>query len=234
LSPSAPAWRAAEKARKTFLQGLKPIRARRFAPGLKPRPPKERNSFRKLPVFAIIFVRDKTSATAGLTGECRRSEDPCGRSTTKQRRRGGWPRRLCKTEFGNWSGLLGFLGGFLVGLLGFLCHADLLPSFSRLLLGHAERVNRGPARCNSYTGARRRCQEISRREPKKMAAVVRKDSPGRHAGRRSLRSAPCCDDGRVGRSCRQDAGATRITQLFGESQQAPTADTSSHTISGIR
>jgi hypothetical protein len=41
------------KTQKIFLQGLKPIQSRRFTPGpfdaqgeLKPRPPKERNSFR--------------------------------------------------------------------------------------------------------------------------------------------------------------------------------------------
>jgi hypothetical protein len=63
---------------KSFLQGLKPIRARRFTPGpfgaqgkLKPRPPKERNSFRKLPVFANISGHDRTFAPAGSSGKCR-------------------------------------------------------------------------------------------------------------------------------------------------------------------
>ena len=79
-------------------------------------------------------------------------------------------------------------------------------------------------------GCPRQVSRKFRAENQKMAAVVRKDSPGRHKGRCFLRSAPSCDDGRVGRACRQDAGATRITQLFGDSQQVPTADTSSHTI----
>jgi hypothetical protein len=35
---------AAEKHRKAFLQGLKPIGFWSFTPGLKPRPPKERHS----------------------------------------------------------------------------------------------------------------------------------------------------------------------------------------------
>ena len=56
-----------------------------------------------------------------------------------QKRRRGWPWRHYKTKFVNWSGLLGFFGSFLVGLLGFLCHADLLPSLKRLLPGHAKR-----------------------------------------------------------------------------------------------
>ena len=68
-------------------------------------------------------------------------------------------RRLCNTKFGNGPGLLGLFGSFLVGLLGFLCHANLLPSFSRLLTGHAKRVNRDRARCHSYTGDCRKCQE---------------------------------------------------------------------------
>ena len=50
-------WRAEEKPRNAFLQGLKPIQSKRFTPGLKPRPPKELNFLRKLPVFAISFVR---------------------------------------------------------------------------------------------------------------------------------------------------------------------------------
>jgi hypothetical protein len=37
-----------ETARKSFLQGLKPIGCELFAPGLKPRPPKEREFFREL------------------------------------------------------------------------------------------------------------------------------------------------------------------------------------------
>jgi len=40
-----------------------------------------------------------------------------------QKKRRGWPRRLCKTKFGNGTGLLALLGSFLVCLLGFLCHA---------------------------------------------------------------------------------------------------------------
>jgi hypothetical protein len=39
---------AAERLGKTFLQGLKPIGCERHAPGLKPRPPKESEFFRKL------------------------------------------------------------------------------------------------------------------------------------------------------------------------------------------
>jgi hypothetical protein len=55
--------------------------------------------------------------------------------------------------------LLGLFGGFLVGLLGFLCHENLLPSFSRLLHGQAKRRNRHAARCNCYTGASGKSQE---------------------------------------------------------------------------
>src|SRR5258707_11973093 len=54
--------------------------------------------------------------------------------------------------------LLGLLGSFLVGLLGFLCHKNLLPSFSRLF-GQGKLANCDPARCNSYTSAGRKCQE---------------------------------------------------------------------------
>jgi hypothetical protein len=42
--------------------------------------------------------------------------------------------------------LLGLFCSFLVGLLGFLCHANLLMSLRRLLLGQAKRMNRDPAR----------------------------------------------------------------------------------------
>jgi len=81
-------------------------------------------------------------------------------------------------------------------------------------------------------GCQRQESRKFRAENQKMAGVVRKDSPGRHKGRCFLRSAPSCDDGRVGRGCRQDARATRITQLFSESQQVPAAGTS-HTISAL-
>jgi hypothetical protein len=38
----------AERPEKAFLQGLKPIVYKGFAPGLKPRPPKDEDFFRKL------------------------------------------------------------------------------------------------------------------------------------------------------------------------------------------
>src|ERR1700733_3221073 len=40
-----------------------------------------------------------------------------------KKRRHGLLRRLCETKFGNGTGLLSLFGGFLVCLLGFLCHA---------------------------------------------------------------------------------------------------------------
>jgi hypothetical protein len=48
---------------------------------------------------------------------------------------------------------LAFLGAFLSAFLAFFAMQNLLPSFSRLLLGQAERVNCNPAHCHSYTVA---------------------------------------------------------------------------------
>src|SRR5712664_859123 len=57
-----------------------------------------------------------------------------------QKRRRGWPRRLYKTKFENGPWLLALLGSFLVGLLGFLCHAkspSLVQSFvARVRITH--------------------------------------------------------------------------------------------------
>ena len=86
------------------------------------------------------------------------------------------PRRLCKTELGNGPGLLGLLCSLLIGLLGFLCHAHLLLSFSCLLSGHAKRMNRNAARCHSYTGDRHKCQENFAFRPKNPRRSLKKSA----------------------------------------------------------
>jgi hypothetical protein len=95
-------------------------------------------------MFANILVADRTSAADGST----RKEQVicwflCSDSDKKAPRLAAAP---WQTKFGNEPGLFGLLGSFLVGLLGFLCHANLLPSFRRLLLGQAKRMNRNPVR----------------------------------------------------------------------------------------
>jgi hypothetical protein len=79
--------------------------------------------------------------------------------------------------------LLGLFGGFLVGLLGFLCHENLLPSFSRLLQGQAKRRNRHAARCNCYTGASGKCQENFGLLGRNRDAALRGDLLGRSTKR---------------------------------------------------
>jgi len=63
---------ATEKQGKHFLQGLKPIHAERFTPGLKPRPPRESDIFRNLQILAPTkpeeFTRCLPVAEIGYSG----------------------------------------------------------------------------------------------------------------------------------------------------------------------
>jgi hypothetical protein len=52
---------AAEKYRKAFLQGLKPIGFKSFTPGLKPRPPKERRPFPQAVPFTALWAKSRAS-----------------------------------------------------------------------------------------------------------------------------------------------------------------------------
>jgi hypothetical protein len=58
--------------KKHFLQGLKPIHAERFTPGLKPQPPKESDIFRNLQILASTkpeeFTRCLPVAEIGYSG----------------------------------------------------------------------------------------------------------------------------------------------------------------------
>ena len=115
-------WRAAEKPSKPFLQGLKPIQSRRFTPGLRPRPPKERNFFRKLPVFANISVHDRTFAPACATGWAGRLE--AGATKNRERVRdkkgaAGGRGAFAKPNLETGPGYLAFLGAFLSAFLAF-------------------------------------------------------------------------------------------------------------------
>jgi|GEM_PF-1991051 hypothetical protein len=69
---------AAEKPRKDFLQGLKPIGYKSFTPGLKPRPPKEASFSARLPFAALrVISRALPRALYEMTSSQRSEAFPC-------------------------------------------------------------------------------------------------------------------------------------------------------------